>query len=322
MAVFRTFSVKSAVAVFESSAPRRAMWRVASTDIFAPATDFLGFNGYVFYSTGVKLCGIQFIGVRFLVVGLAVGLLVGCGNGRDQREARHPLLKRAIEMKEKQRIDEAIALCQKALERKPHLAKAHLELALLYDTYLQDYMRAVYHYSRYLELNPDTEKRDLIEDSIRHSQLLYAIHFPEAPEALRTEIIARDNRIRLLQEDNERLRQENVRLLTGEDVAPASPREVPPPSLLLPAPPPINSERYPLPPPVTPAPPAPSIDAPPREYSVQSGDTLSTIASKFYGDPRLWEALYAANSNRMANPRNLRVGQVLIIPEKQTLQHR
>jgi nucleoid-associated protein YgaU len=45
---------------------------------------------------------------------------------------------------------------------------------------------------------------------------------------------------------------------------------------------------------------------------VKQGDTLSGIAQDAYGDPTRWRALAAAN--RIANPRKLQPGQVLVIP--------
>ncbi len=54
----------------------------------------------------------------------------------------------------------------------------------------------------------------------------------------------------------------------------------------------------------------------PTEYTVQSGDSLSAIALKFYGNAAYWEAIYKANRQRIGdNPSLIRVGQVLTIPK-------
>jgi LPXTG-site transpeptidase (sortase) family protein len=50
-----------------------------------------------------------------------------------------------------------------------------------------------------------------------------------------------------------------------------------------------------------------------RTYTVQPGDTLTTIAASF-GLPS-WQPLYAANRDRLPNPHMVRVGQELIIPD-------
>jgi len=50
----------------------------------------------------------------------------------------------------------------------------------------------------------------------------------------------------------------------------------------------------------------------PQKYQVVSGDTLWSIAQRFYGDGRLYSALAIINS--LPNPNNIVVGQELLIP--------
>ena len=52
----------------------------------------------------------------------------------------------------------------------------------------------------------------------------------------------------------------------------------------------------------------------PRSYTVQSGDSLSSISRKFYGTPSRWIDIYQANRDRLASENALRVGQDLRIP--------
>lgn len=49
-------------------------------------------------------------------------------------------------------------------------------------------------------------------------------------------------------------------------------------------------------------------------YTVQSGDTLGSIARSLYGDGRRWRTILAANRDRIDEPNNLQVGTVLVIP--------
>ena len=58
---------------------------------------------------------------------------------------------------------------------------------------------------------------------------------------------------------------------------------------------------------VTPAP------APVRTYTLCKGDTLWSVAKKFYGDGQRWKEI--AQANNIDNPATLRVGQVLQIPQ-------
>jgi NitT/TauT family transport system substrate-binding protein len=51
-----------------------------------------------------------------------------------------------------------------------------------------------------------------------------------------------------------------------------------------------------------------------REYVVATGDTLSHIALKYYGNRFAWEKIYEANKAMMKNPNYIYIGQRLIIP--------
>lgn len=71
-----------------------------------------------------------------------------------------------------------------------------------------------------------------------------------------------------------------------------------------------------LPPPV-PTKPTPEVAKAkePRTYTVQSGDSLSRIAKRFYDDASAWERIYEANKDSMKGPHDLKLGAVLVIPE-------
>jgi LysM repeat protein len=49
-------------------------------------------------------------------------------------------------------------------------------------------------------------------------------------------------------------------------------------------------------------------------YTVQSGDTLSAIAGRFYQNPAQWPAIYRANSGKVPSANELQPGEVLSIP--------
>jgi LysM repeat protein len=51
-----------------------------------------------------------------------------------------------------------------------------------------------------------------------------------------------------------------------------------------------------------------------RFYTVQSGDTLGSIAKEFYGDGRKWPTIAAANKEVLPDPNRLRIGMKLRIP--------
>jgi Tfp pilus assembly protein FimV len=53
---------------------------------------------------------------------------------------------------------------------------------------------------------------------------------------------------------------------------------------------------------------------PARHYTVRPGDTLSSIAQRFYGDPADWPWLYQANRSVIDNPDVIYAGEVLNVP--------
>jgi len=81
------------------------------------------------------------------------------------------------------------------------------------------------------------------------------------------------------------------------------------------------------PPPVTPVPAAPTATAPmpqpdatatptpgARTYVVQPGDTIESLAEKFYGRRDRWRLIYAANNLQLSGGRPLKPGMELEIP--------
>lgn len=56
-----------------------------------------------------------------------------------------------------------------------------------------------------------------------------------------------------------------------------------------------------------------------KTYKVQPGDTLRKIATKHYGNSKMWEKIYALNREAIgSSPSNLRSGMVLRMPEGAT----
>jgi LysM repeat protein len=249
--------------------------------------------------SGENMTGIS--KTAWMRIGWLVGTVlavVACGCSRsagslDQMEERDPWLRRARERKNQQDLDGAIELFNKALDRKPTLARAHLEVGILYDSQKQDYLRALYHYQRYLELRPQTEKRPVVEDLIRHARVRFATSLPAQPSGAIEEIA-------MLRREVEALR---ARLAEAGQSAPKKSSKTTAPSDTAAAP-----EGKPKPPEPVPAQP------PMSTYVVQTGDTLSRIAEQMYGDSSQWEKIYEANRNTLNSPQSIHVGQTLVIP--------
>src|SRR5882724_2886540 len=88
---------------------------------------------------------------------------------------------RAKKLYEQQDFPAAAEFYKKTLSVNPDFAKAHLELGLLSDDKLGDPIAAIYHYRRYLELRPDSEKRKLVEDFIERAKVSLAAKLPQSP---------------------------------------------------------------------------------------------------------------------------------------------
>lgn len=233
---------------------------------------------------------------------LCLALLAACRpagvTDLDAMEEEHPGMVRALQLRRAQNIDGAIGEYESLLDKDPRMAKAHLQVGLLYDEYRQDYVRAIYHYRRYLELRPDAEKQDLIEDLARHAAMSYAASLPDRPSAAIAEIAGLKSQISGLEADlkqaqgriaelSEALRRHRER---AEAAGPgtAAPRQV--------------------------AAPQPLAPSGPETYTVRSGDTLSRIAQRVYNDGSRWKVIYDANRDTLKNPQDLKVGQTLRIP--------
>lgn len=241
---------------------------------------------------------------RLVVLAACMGLVcaAGCGPGglRGAREERDLLLKRARALKNAQDIPGAVEAYQRALDNRPKLARAHLELGWIYDHDLEDYVRAIHHYQRYLELRPDVEdeERELVTKLIQHARLSYAASLPDKPsEAIRV--------IAMLKEENAALRAQLDARAAPRAAAPAVP----------PAPAPPSAPAAAAAPPI-PAPPAQVPLSAMTPYVVQPGDTLSRIAGRVYGDSKKWQPIYDANRSALpGGPQSVKVGQTLMVPK-------
>lgn len=58
-----------------------------------------------------------------------------------------------------------------------------------------------------------------------------------------------------------------------------------------------------------------SLPVPPRIHEVVSGDTLSKIAKRYYGDANKYMRIFEANKDQLQDPDKIKVGQKLKVPE-------
>ncbi len=58
----------------------------------------------------------------------------------------------------------------------------------------------------------------------------------------------------------------------------------------------------------------PDINVGVGKYTVQSGDSLSKIAKHVYGDANAYHQIFNANTDKLDNPDQIKVGQELTLP--------
>ncbi len=221
----------------------------------------------------------------------------GCQRDSAAREARERNLRRAKAAVQAQDISAAIHWGERAVARRPNSGLAHRELGLLYDNWQQDYVRALYHYQRYLELRPDAADHADVADRMAHCRTALAAEVAATPAEMKRAIQTRDSRITALETELAALRADAA-------TSAKPPRGKPSAAKAAPAAPPATTA------PVAPPPAA----AETQTHVVQSGETLATISARYYGSPAKWELIFNANRDRLSSPNNVRVGTRLTIP--------
>ena len=235
------------------------------------------------------------IGIFVACAALGVACAAGCvRRSDDERESRDRYLRRAIAAKNAENVDEAIRLCEKALDRRPRLALAHRELGLMLDNYRQDYPRALYHYARYLELRPDSPQREDVAGLIEHCRTSFAAQVAQSPGELQRGLKARNERIRNLEREVAALREQAGVSASGPAPAPSA----------------ASAQVAPAVPAAAAAPEAESASE--RIHVVQVGETLGAISTRYYGSPAQW--IRISKANRLVDANNVRVGTRLTIP--------
>ena len=242
---------------------------------------------------------------KFLLFITCSLLLTGCGQKSgatlDTADEKDSHVRKGLELVQQKNWDDAVKQFNTALLKKPELGRPDLELAMIYHQQKKNYVRAVYHYERYLEKRPQTEKRALIQEWIKQAKVSLA------GEVGGTEGDVAEQLVRLTRENNMLRKQleaagggsaaavSNVKTLLTE---PPAPRPVAAAAVTQ------AVEQVKAVPAVKPA----------RTYTVRPGDTLSRIAGSVYGDTAKWRKIYDANRDQMKSETDIKIGQTLTVP--------
>jgi LysM repeat protein len=201
----------------------------------------------------------------------------------------------------------AVEAFEKAIVANPRSASAHFQLGLLYEQKVSEensYAVAIYHYNKFLQLQPKSEYAEIVRQRIiacKHELAKPIALAPGAQSVLR---------------DLERLRVENAQLKVQLEAwaAAATNRaaSLPPTQPLIQPHPGYGQTSGPLPTITMPSRtnPPPNVPRPAlRTHKVQSNETPTTIAKKYGITPK---ALMEANPG--IDARRLKIGQVLNVP--------
>jgi len=177
----------------------------------------------------------------------------------------------------------AINLYESALDGGPGCAEIHYKLALLYDDKMNEPLNALHHFKRYLTLNPTGPRANDVKNFMKRDEIALATTLSG------DSIVTRQEAARL-KNDNLTLRKElEDRVLKLKAV----------------------TER--------PDPRASRTDkgkhkAGGVDYVVQEGDTLYSIARKFYNSGTRWKEIRDANKGKVASGSKLQPGETITIP--------
>ena len=212
---------------------------------------------------------------------LALGLALGSGSCDRMITPRSAQIIKDAENKTADgNYLRAITLYESALDDSPRAADVHYRLALLYDDKMHDPLHALHHFKRYLALSPNGPHAKDVKDSIKRDEIAALTALSGDSVITRAEAARlRNDNLTLHKQLEERAASRTaLEKFEGNDARKPGSRKAG------------------------------------QTYVVQSGDTLFSISRKFYKSPNRWKAILEANKKNVRNPKDLTVGQALVIP--------
>ncbi len=283
--------------------------------------------------------------VRLITFGLVAlcALLGGAGCGRDSyavsAETDETFFREGQELNRQGRTQEALAAYLKVIAvRGDQAPESHLEVGLIYLEHIHDPIEAIYYFRKYLELEPNSRQAGLVRGLVDTAKREFARTLPGQPLDSQAARLDQGGQIESLQRENEDLRAEITALRAGQPapvphvagdgsatsdraasplfVAPAAaPPQADSQSPIKPAPLEADASLGPADNPPAAAQAAPAKPAEARTHTVAKGDTLYSLAQKYYGNRSKWRELLEANRNQLPSANTpLKIGMELRIP--------
>jgi tetratricopeptide (TPR) repeat protein len=278
---------------------------------------------------------------------LALAAGQGCGGDTTSlsSETDDSYFRDGQQMERQGRWDEALSAYLKVIDRRGDAApESNLDAGLIYLNHIKDPIYAIYYFRKYLELEPNSKQSVYVKGLIDAAKREFALALPGQPVQTQTEHLGMEEQLEQLQRENDELKAENAALRAGAplpvlhssaiDVASITPPQAAPQAE---APEPAAAAVSPIslapadtgdkgtssaitdaPPEEAPAPARPSRPAAAagaRHHTVARGDTLFSLAQKYYGSRSKWRDIYAANRDLLPSEKSpLKIGTDLKIP--------
>ncbi len=182
----------------------------------------------------------------------------------------------------------ALTFYEAGLDDTTASADTHFQMALICETKLHDPLAALFHFRRCLHINPKGTHANEARKSCERLEPMVVTALSKESMFSKTDAVA-------LKNENQNLRKQIVQLKVQFA---AMPRPTPDKNARNTAPDPDLVKKMGG-----------------RTYTVEPGDTLEKISRKIYKDKSRIRDIQDANINNLPNPRNLQVGQVLILPQ-------
>jgi len=279
----------------------------------------------------------------------AMLLAAGCDRGDGlslSSETDEPLYRQGQQLSKQGRNQEALNAYLKVIAKRDETApESHLEVGLILLRHVKDPIAAIYHFRKYLELQPNSRQAVYVRGLIDTSKREFARTLPATPLESQADQLEKQDQIDRLLRENDQLKAELSAFRGGVAPPPIRSRanlESSGPSgtpMITIQSPPTEAEPEAVADesPVTYAPvqAAPVKEAPVvqtatptrptrptakpaagsgRTHTVGKGDTLFSLAQKYYGNRAKWREIYAANRDVMPNETALKPGMQLKIP--------
>ena len=220
-----------------------------------------------------------------LLLLFSLGITAGCNRMITPRQVQ--LSKDGDAKAAEGNFSEAINLYEAALDGTQASAATHYKLGLIYDDKLNDPFNALHHFKRFLALQPTGKRAEEVKSFMKRDELALSTSLAGDSMVPRSEFARLSN-------ENLNLRQQLGDRWAAEKLASATAQK--------------NSSRNKH------SPNEQEKNSSPRNYTVQPGDTLASIARKFYKSSARWPRIMEANSKTISKPADLKPGQTLVIP--------